>query len=39
MLISTEWISEFVELPNETAKNIGIRFTLGTAEVEDGGRL
>lgn len=35
MLISTEWISEFVELPNEPAKDIGVRFTLGTAEVEE----
>lgn len=35
MLISTEWISEFVELPDEPAKDIGVRFTLGTAEVEE----
>lgn len=35
MLISTEWIKEFVKLPSVSAKEIGIRFTLGTAEVED----
>ncbi len=35
MLISTEWISDFVELPNENPKDLGVRFTLGTAEVED----
>lgn len=35
MLISTEWIEEFVELPDVSAKDLGIRFTLGTAEVEE----
>ncbi len=35
MLISTEWISEFVELPNVSSKDLGVRFTLGTAEVEE----
>lgn len=35
MLISTEWISDFCELPNEAPKDIGVRFTLGTAEVEE----
>lgn len=36
MLISTDWIKDFVELPeNLTPKEIGEKFTLGTAEVED----
>ncbi|WP_127717678.1 phenylalanine--tRNA ligase subunit beta [Halobacteriovorax sp. HLS] len=36
MLISIDWIKEFVDLPSElTPKEIGIKFTLGTAEVED----
>lgn len=36
MKISIDWIKEFVELPNDlTPKEIGTRFTLATAEVED----
>ncbi|MBK25450.1 MAG: phenylalanine--tRNA ligase subunit beta [Halobacteriovorax sp.] len=35
MLISTEWISDFVDLPDVSPKDLGVRFTLGTAEVED----
>lgn len=36
MLISTDWIKDFVEMPEGlTPKEIGEKFTLGTAEVED----
>ncbi len=35
MLISTDWIKEFVNIPNLPAKDIAGRFTLATAEVED----
>jgi phenylalanyl-tRNA synthetase beta chain len=36
MLISIDWIKDFVELPSELSpKEIGVKFTLGTAEVED----
>lgn len=35
MLISLNWIKDFVELPDLPAKELGSRFTLATAEVED----
>ena len=35
MLISIDWIKDFVELPEEEPKKIGEKFTLGSAEVED----
>lgn len=35
MLVSIDWIKDFVELPNITSKEIGDRFTLGAAEVEE----
>lgn len=35
MLISIDWIKEFVKLPNISAQEIGSKFTLATAEVED----
>lgn len=35
MLISIDWIKDFVELPDEDPKTIGEKFTLGSAEVED----
>jgi len=36
MLISIDWIKDFVELPSElSAAEIGSRFTLATAEVEE----
>lgn len=35
MLISIDWIKDFVELPDEDPKKIGEKFTLGSAEVED----
>jgi phenylalanyl-tRNA synthetase beta chain len=35
MLISTDWIKEFVELPELPAKEMASKFTLATAEVED----
>ena len=34
MLISIDWIRDFVSLPNFSAKDIYTRFTLATAEVE-----
>jgi len=34
MLISIDWIKEFVQLPNISPKELGERFTLGVAEVE-----
>lgn len=34
MLISIDWIRDFVEVPNLPAKDIYTRFTLATAEVE-----
>ncbi|MCK5883827.1 MAG: phenylalanine--tRNA ligase subunit beta [Bacteriovoracaceae bacterium] len=35
MLISIDWIKDFVEIPKISPKEIGERFTLATAEVED----
>lgn len=35
MLISLEWIKDFVELPETSPKILGERFTLATAEVEE----
>lgn len=35
MLISIDWIKDFVELPDEDPKKVGEKFTLGSAEVED----
>ena len=35
MLISLNWIKEFVEIPDLSPKEIGSLFTLATAEVED----
>ncbi len=35
MLISIDWIKDFVEVPNILPKEIGEKFTLATAEVED----
>ena len=35
MLISLNWIKDFVEIPNLPPKEIGSLFTLATAEVED----
>jgi phenylalanyl-tRNA synthetase beta chain len=35
MLISLNWIKDFVEIPDMPAKELGSRFTLATAEVED----
>jgi phenylalanyl-tRNA synthetase beta chain len=35
MLISLNWIKEFVALPNISPKELGSKFTLATAEVED----
>lgn len=35
MLISTDWIKDFVKLPDISPEEIGTRVTLGTAEVEE----
>ncbi|WP_408095397.1 phenylalanine--tRNA ligase subunit beta [Peredibacter sp. HCB2-198] len=35
MLISLNWIKDFVELPDMSPKELGSKFTLATAEVED----
>lgn len=35
MLISLDWIKEFVNIPEQDAKTLGEKFTLATAEVED----
>ncbi|PIK15851.1 phenylalanine--tRNA ligase subunit beta [Halobacteriovorax sp. JY17] len=35
MLISTEWIKDFVSIPDISPKDLGVKFTLGTAEVEE----
>ncbi len=35
MLISLNWIKDFVEIPDMPAKELGSLFTLATAEVED----
>lgn len=35
MLISIDWIKDFVELPDISPKELGEKFTLATAEVED----
>ncbi len=35
MLISIDWIRDFVEVPNLSSKELASRFTLATAEVED----
>jgi phenylalanyl-tRNA synthetase beta chain len=35
MLISIDWIKEFVDIPNMTPKKLGELFTLATAEVEE----
>lgn len=35
MLISLNWIKDFVELPDISPKELGSKFTLATAEVED----
>lgn len=35
MLISIDWIKDFVELPDMSPKELGEKFTLATAEVED----
>ena len=35
MLISLNWIKDFVDLPNLPPKELGSLFTLATAEVED----
>lgn len=35
MLISLDWIREFVEIPETDSKTLGEKFTLATAEVED----
>ena len=35
MLISLNWIKDFVDLPDMSPKELGSRFTLATAEVED----
>lgn len=35
MLISLDWIKEFVNIPELDAKTLGEKFTLATAEVED----
>ncbi len=35
MLISIDWIKDFVELPTQDPQELGNRFTLGSAEVEE----
>ena len=35
MLISIDWINDFVNVPNLSSKELASRFTLATAEVED----
>jgi phenylalanyl-tRNA synthetase beta chain len=35
MLISIDWIRDFVDVPNLPSKDLASRFTLATAEVED----
>jgi hypothetical protein len=35
MLISLNWIKDFVEIPEMSPKELGSLFTLATAEVED----
>lgn len=35
MLISLDWIKDFVQIPEMSPKELGSRFTLATAEVED----
>ena len=35
MLISLNWIKDFVKIPDLPAKELGSMFTLATAEVED----
>ncbi|CBW26718.1 phenylalanyl-tRNA synthetase beta chain [Halobacteriovorax marinus SJ] len=35
MLISTDWIKDFVSIPEMSPKDLGVKFTLGTAEVEE----
>jgi phenylalanyl-tRNA synthetase beta chain len=35
MLISLNWIKDFVDLPDMSPKELGSKFTLATAEVED----
>ena len=35
MLISLNWIKDFVEIPDMSPKDLGSQFTLATAEVED----
>ncbi len=35
MLISLDWIKDFVKIPDLTPQEISTKFTLGTAEVED----
>ena len=35
MLISIDWIKDFVTLPELSPKELGIQFTMASAEVED----
>jgi len=35
MLISIDWIKDFVKLPDLSPKELGIKFTMASAEVED----
>ena len=35
MKISIEWLKDYVEIPNLSSKEIGEKFTLATAEVEE----
>ena len=35
MLISLNWIKDFVDIPEMSPKELGSKFTLATAEVED----
>ncbi len=35
MLVSLDWISDFVKLPELSAKELGLKFTMATAEVEE----
>lgn len=35
MLVSLDWIKDFVKIPEMSPKDLGIKFTMATAEVED----
>jgi phenylalanyl-tRNA synthetase beta chain len=35
MLVSIDWIKDFVNVPEMNPKDLGVKFTLATAEVED----